>query len=223
LTGGLENEIQLSEDQFSQENEPLADALQSVDAVITTPSTAMLEAMLLNKPVALLNYHNCPDYVPAAWKISAPQHIEPVIAELLEVPAAKMMYQQTVLHDSLECESKATDRLLTLVQEMMHIGQQCRESGKTLEFPFRILTESKVPENEMNLAELYPLRRSLRVEDNTKLKVMVSHLERHIKKLNNASKNHSMCWWCKVERETKRIKKQAVKKWKSIRSDRKAG
>ena len=222
LTGGLEIDLQISDEQIG-DDEPLVDALKSVDAVITTPSTAVLEAMLLKKPVALLNYHNCPDYVPAAWRISAPQHIESVVTELIEIPEAKKIYQQTILHDALECESKATDRLVAIVQEMVDIGRQCRDSGKILEFPYRILKESRVPENEMNLAQLYPQRSNLKIDDISKLKVMISHLERHVHKLNKAGENHSLCWWCKVERETKRIKKQAEKKWKSFRSDRKAG
>ena len=62
----------------------LATLLEQVDAVITAPSTAMLEAMLLNLPVAALDYHNVPRYVPTAWTISAPEHIAGTLRELLD-------------------------------------------------------------------------------------------------------------------------------------------
>ena len=56
-----------------------AEILQSVDALITTPSTTMLEGMIKGIPVVLLDYTNSPHYVPAAWSITAPNHIEKVI------------------------------------------------------------------------------------------------------------------------------------------------
>jgi hypothetical protein len=46
--------------------------LASVDAVISTPSTAMLEGMLQGLPVAVLDFHNRPHYVPAANSVGVP-------------------------------------------------------------------------------------------------------------------------------------------------------
>ena len=71
--------------------------------VITTPSTAMLEAMLLGLPVAVLDYCNCPHYAQPAWRITAPEHIAPTLAEFVDPPEAKMLFQDTTLHDALEC------------------------------------------------------------------------------------------------------------------------
>ena len=86
VTGGLESEIGV--DNFLQDTtgQELAELLGRVDAMITTPSTSMLEGMLQTIPVAPLDYNNCPHYVPAAWRITAAAHLEQVVPELVRLP-----------------------------------------------------------------------------------------------------------------------------------------
>lgn len=96
----------------------LAEVVERSDAVITTPSTAILETMLLDRPVAALDYHNVPRYVPTAWTISARDHIAPVVAELLAPDARKMAFQSDCLHDSLECDGPAAPRVAALIERM---------------------------------------------------------------------------------------------------------
>jgi len=52
--------------------------------------------MRLGRPVAALDYHNVPRFVPTAWTISARHHIPQVVAELLNPPATKMAFQRDV-------------------------------------------------------------------------------------------------------------------------------
>jgi hypothetical protein len=97
----------------------LAAVIDRADAVITTPSTAMLEAMLLGRPVAALDYHNVPRFVPTAWTISAASHIEPVVTELLHPLATKKAFQHDCLADCLECDGPAAPRVATLIRKMI--------------------------------------------------------------------------------------------------------
>lgn len=93
----------------------LASLLGQVDAVITTPSTAMLEAMVLDRPVAALDYHNVPHFVPAAWTISAREHIAPTVRELILPPPSKMLFQRHCLVDELEMCGPAAPRVAALL------------------------------------------------------------------------------------------------------------
>ena len=126
------------------ESEELTAILERVDAVVTTPSTAMLEAMLLDRPVAALDYHNVPRFVPTAWTISAPEHVAPVVAELLSPPARKMAFQSECLRDALSCDGPAAPRVADLMRQM--IGRSA-ESAKAVPAAGR---------RSVALSELYP-------------------------------------------------------------------
>lgn len=138
----------------------LHDILATVDAVITTPSTAMLESMLSSQPVALLDYHNCPHYVPAAWGISCEGHIEQVLDELKAAPLARMIYQEFCLEDALACRTPALPRMAHLIDEMLRIRRECMEAGKPLSFPHRIVQDPAEqvawPSEAFDLKRLYP-------------------------------------------------------------------
>ncbi|HEY1108960.1 MAG TPA: class I SAM-dependent methyltransferase, partial [Opitutaceae bacterium] len=133
ITKGLEAEVGVQSAVTDLSGRELSEVLQRVDAVISTPSTSMLEAMLLGLPVAVLDYCNAPHYVPAAWRITAAEQIQPTIAELIAPPAPKMLFQEGTLHDALECATPAAPRLLRLADEMLRRGQKAREAGVPLE------------------------------------------------------------------------------------------
>jgi len=123
---------------------PLRELLPQCSAVIATPSTLILEAMLLDLPVAVLDYFNVPAYVPAAWHITAPQQMAATLDDLLQPPDARMRFQRVMLHDALECGSPSAPRMIELAKRMIAIGQECRVQGAQGEllFPARILPES---------------------------------------------------------------------------------
>jgi hypothetical protein len=141
ITQGLESEVGVDNSLRDTTGQDLAAALAQADAVVTTPSTAMLEGMLQGVPVALLDYNNCPHYVPAAWRITAGNHFEQVIPELVRPPEAKRHYQQHLLQDSLECSSPATPRMVTLIAEMDAIAKHAVATGAEMKFPPRLLRE----------------------------------------------------------------------------------
>jgi hypothetical protein len=158
LTAGLDQEIGVAGPISDLTGLELFDQLQNVDALITTPSTTIIEAMLIGIPVAVLDYCNTPPYLDAAWRITAARHTAKVIQELIAPPAAKMLYQESQLHDDLECSSPARPRMLRLVSEMMRIGAKAKASGVRLHFPEHILEVPGVPATLPRFApgKLYP-------------------------------------------------------------------
>lgn len=165
LTDGLDESIGLETadrniaDRNRRPREPLADVINRSDAVITTPSTLYLESILRQRPTAVLDFHNRPHYVPAAWTINAPIHFNWTLRELADPPGHKMLFQDSTLHDQLECDSSATDRMLQLIDAMVDCGRRSRAENRLLELPARILSDSrrgfsKVPAS-FDLRELY--------------------------------------------------------------------
>jgi chaperonin cofactor prefoldin len=151
LTDGLENEIGLEnlnrsqpENPYSDQTPiPIADAIELADAVITTPSTLYLESVMKRRPTAILDFNNSPAYVPSAWTINAPLHLNPVIKELENPPAAKMLFQRTVLEDQLEFDSPAETRMHFLIEAMVEAGTVARQTDSPIKLPFRILQDPK--------------------------------------------------------------------------------
>jgi hypothetical protein len=187
LTQNLDREIGVDNELTHPSANELAGMLQNVDAIITTPSTTMLEGMLHGLPVALLDYNNFPQYVPAAWTVTAPRHIDQVLPELLDAPSARMLYQDTVLHDALECRSPAAPRMIQLIEEMLRIAHDCRVQNKPIAFPRRILTDTHhghhLPEERFDMRALYPGHPVFAEMDRTILQVEVEHLKKELKML----------------------------------------
>lgn len=116
--------------------ENLHELLPRVDAVISTPSTLLLEAMLYRIPVAILDFTNSPQYVQAAWSITSSEHIEPVLKDLLRAPRERMMLQDNLLHDALYCRTPAGPRLTALIKSMIEAGgRRNAQASKTLLSP----------------------------------------------------------------------------------------
>lgn len=195
----------------------LAVVLEQIDAVITTPSTVMLEGMLQGVPVALLDYNNCPHYVPAAWEITAPQHVDQVVPELIQPPEAKLLYQNTILHDALECRTPATPRMVRLVEEMIRVGHECRSKGKPLEFPRRMLADEQaghhLPEECFDMQRLYPEHPVFANMDRVALQVEVGQLQVEVNRL-----RHELQWLRQQAAEPAQERLAQGPLWRNIRN-----
>lgn len=192
LTQGLERELGVTNQLNQLSGNELAEILNNVGAVVTTPSTTMLESMLHGLPTALLDYNNCPHYVPAAWTISAPRHMDHVLPELLDPPQARMLYQDTILHDALECRTPATPRMVRLVEEMLRIAKDCRAQNKPLAFPRRILIDHQdghhLPEERFDMKTLYPGHSAFAEMDRSVLQVELEILKKDVRTLHKILK-----------------------------------
>ncbi len=184
---GVENTVR---DVLSTE---LHDILAGVDAVITTPSTAILEAMLFGHPLALLDYHNRPHYVPTAWRINCKSHINQVIDHLKTAPLAWMLYQDYCLHDALSCRTPAMNRMVRLIEEMLRIRRDCLEQGKPIMYPHRILDlpdeHVSWPSKAFDLERLYPRHKVFCRRDMT---VMQAELEAALGTIDNLNNQNAI-------------------------------
>ncbi|MFN9183006.1 MAG: hypothetical protein ACK6DN_07950 [Planctomycetota bacterium] len=160
LTGGLERDLGLEKDSESVVRPPLSEAIDRADAVITTPSTLYLESVLKQRPTAILDFYNSPNFVSAAWTINAPRHFNAILSELANPPAAKMLFQETELHDQLACQSPATPRMIELTLALMRAREDSLRSGELLQLPRRMLADPlqgfAPVEPRFDLAQLFP-------------------------------------------------------------------
>jgi hypothetical protein len=165
---------------------PLREVLRSVDAVISTPSTAMLEAMACGIPTALLDYNNGPQYVPAAWSITSPEHVSATISELLDPPAPRLLCQEYFARDSLEFHEPAAARAARLISEMIRIRKAgvSAAPGRRVVFPSRILGGGGERDelDGISLRELYP-GHSVFCTDTARLQVEVAELRITVREL----------------------------------------
>lgn len=141
LTGGLDAKIGVENSLSDLGGSELHEAILSCDAFITTPSTSMLESMLHHKPTALLDYHQCPDYVPSAWKIQSAESIASVLEQLASPDASRLQFQNAALADALQIAEPATDRLVQLIQSMFTACNQQLPSDNSLEFDANLLPD----------------------------------------------------------------------------------
>jgi len=183
LTGELGREIGIDSAITRHSGPGLLDSLQAVDALISWPSTVMIDAMLLGLPVAVLDYCNLPHYVQPAWRITVGSQIAPTVTELMAPPPPKVLFQETMLHDSLECATPAAPRMIELAREMMRRGAEARAAGRPLDLSAPVLAGDGLPAfpplASARLTELYPGQISFRKTDLAAMQVETEHLRRY--------------------------------------------
>lgn len=135
------------------ESAELVDILSQSDAVVTTMSTAVIEAMLMGRPVAVLDYHNNPQFVPTAWTISCMGQIESVIQELLFPHTRRMHHQNCCLDDCLE-RGLAAPRVGSLIERMIDTART--KPGRSTTSSTLVPAEGVYPRSVPPLAEFYP-------------------------------------------------------------------
>lgn len=184
LTAGLDKAIGVKNQISDLTGSELVSAMEGCDAVISMPSTAMLESMLLRHPVALLDFHNCPTYVPAAWEIRDSESIGSVVSQLLNPCPRRMQFQNEVLSDALQIGEPATDRILELLRKMFDIMDQQMDSPTPFQFPSQLLGSTVSPKNQFVPHELYPELEALdpRLED-FEVRAQLAHARREINHL----------------------------------------
>ena len=155
LTRGLAAELEVDNQLDNLAGTDLHDQLEQVDAVITTPSTAVLEAMRMGLPVAQLDYHNCPHYVQTGWDIASADHITETLVQMADREPARMLFQRQQLADSLYLESNATERLTRLIELMLEFAKKQIAAGQALSFPANMLPRPKQQLADFDHASLY--------------------------------------------------------------------
>ena len=180
LTQGLAEKLGVPNSLTETTGGELSELLNKVDAVITTPSTAMLEAMLHGLPVATLDYHNVPCYVPPAWTIGKIGSIGPVVSQLQNPSANRLHFQLSVLRDELECVGSATERMVLLVQQMQKNAAECLRSNRPLSFPDQIVPLPLLRDAEFPADELFPQDAAFTEGNPQRLQAELAHARREI-------------------------------------------
>ena len=116
--------------------------------------------------------------------LNAPKHLNWILQELADPPPPKMLFQKTVLHDNLQCNSPAKPRMLELIQTMVECGEQARAAGHAIQLPQRIIPDpdrgfSRV-ESQFDTTQLYPDNPAFQ---NQELRQLQSELSQVIKRL----------------------------------------
>lgn len=182
-------------------SQELSQILCQVDAVVTTISTGMLEAMLLDRPVAALDYHNVPRFVPTAWTISSADHVKPVIMEILDPPANKMAFQRDCLHDCLTCDGPASPRVGELMLRMIALAREARQAGRPLSLPPNMTGAgflAGVRRNHYSLADLYPDQTIFAETDLEALQVRYARLSKEYERLKKQMETRRLGYWMAV-------------------------
>ena len=184
LTRGLENFLDVANSNNDLTGNELFEHLQSVDAVISTPSTGIVESMLAGKPTATLDYHNCPEYLSPAWRISAASQIDAVVNELQNPSDQKLFFQNMTLNQALYRESSATDRMVALIQKMQSdAAAQIATGNKTLRFAPQLLPLPLASSNVLDHRTLFPEDTAFAEQDHTALQALLSNARRRIGRL----------------------------------------
>jgi hypothetical protein len=171
----------------------LARLLGSVDAVISTMSTAVLEAMLLKRPVAALDYHNVPRFVATAWTIAAKEHIPAVVDELLQPAPRKLAFQQDVLHDALSCRTPAAPRVADLMVRMARHAADVRRGQAAWPLPAGLIGgRSAAAASPFSLADLYPGHPFFSDTQITSLQARLARLQRRNEQLEQAARRRGL-------------------------------
>ncbi len=182
LTRSMHERVGVQNQLHDLSGNELAAVLDSVDAVISTPSTAMVEAMLMRRPVAMLEYNRNPHYVPAAWHIGSQQDIAGVIEQLIDPPASKIQYQNSILIDTLMIaeQESASERMSELIRRMLATAADQLRTKQALDFPARILDPVAPFGGAFNHHEIYTGYAGFDTSDTTELQSREAHSRRQI-------------------------------------------
>jgi len=189
VTRGLSDVLGVVNELKDLETMELSGVLARVDAVVTTPSTALLEAMVARRPVAALDHFNVPRFVATAWTISADEHLDRVIPELLRPPAAKMLFQAECLRDNLHEDGPASARVSRLIEIMAAEGRAARAQKRAVRLGRDLMGNgtSAKPAPLPELSELYPGQAGFAEGDAAALRVRLLRLEKDYARLRGGS------------------------------------
>lgn len=200
--------------------ETLYEILPQMDAVISQPSTAALEAMLVGLPTAIVDYGNTPQYLGSAWRISACEHIKPVVEGLLGADAKYMVFQDEVLHNQLECLSPAKPRLIQLIERMVDYGRRARAENSELAYPVRILSpelNGHLPSSEhFQLQTLYPAISAFASEEVTALQIELANAYQELSMLRKELETRRVRYWFSIV--ARKLYRQLAARQKTLNS-----
>lgn len=156
LTSGLAEALGVENHLQELTGRELAEVLEQHDAVISTPSTAGLEAMLAGRPLAWLDYHRVPQMVPAAWTIGSAQDFPMVLEELARPTPRRLLWQEQLLVDHLYLGEPASERLERLIRRMLERLAAALEGAEPSDLRGPLLEPPQSLANQFEHSALFP-------------------------------------------------------------------
>ena len=166
---GVENSMK------EKESFELVELIKESDIVISAQSTVVLEAMLYNKPVAIIDYLNSPQFYNTAWFINHRDQISKCINDMLKVPPQKMLFQEFQLRDNLSLDSDPIEQCGQLIDSMVRY----KKSTNSTIFPTNMLRfNSPFPKIKTgnNLPLFYPNVLAFKYNDVSRLQFLYNRL-----------------------------------------------
>lgn len=173
--------------------------IESADAVITTPSTAAIESMMLSRPVAFLDYTNSPRFFPAVWQISAKSHLSTAVADLLNPGAAKMAYQNDILNDVLQNTEPSASRVFDLILKMVEEFRDQLRKRQSVALPPAMLDSTPIFVSYLPLlAALYPGHQIFSEANPTRLQSRLAAAVKENEMLKRRLRSRSLGYWMEL-------------------------
>ena len=182
VTHGLDEKLGVQNSLTELTGKDLRQVLENVDAVISTPSTALLEGMLNHLPVAMLEYNNCPHYVPTAWQITSKDQIAKILSELVSPNERKMELQKFYLRDNLQVEKPATEQMCKLITSLHSQATECIKNGQQIQFSPNIM-KYEGAFLDFDHQKMYPHQPAFQISDLNKLQIQFGDATRKIEQL----------------------------------------
>lgn len=120
----------------------LREMLEWSDALLSTPSTLMIEGMLLGKAVVSLDPHSVPEYLPTGWTIRSQSDFESTLHGLSPIDPLRMRFQHETLADAYATYGSSKERLFELIDKMIKLGREQRQTGIAADWQLPLLTAS---------------------------------------------------------------------------------
>lgn len=199
VTKGLDAKLNLIDNYPELKGRPLREVLSLCHAVVSTPSTVLVESMLTGRPTCVLDFANTPHYIPTAWTITSSSQIAPTLKALFHPERSRITLQDEILQNVTETSPSATERVSKLIEEMVRCGREARSAGSRLVFPARMLDLQlgghAIPSQHFDLEALYPNHPIYSKKDIDLLRLDLIHAQKEIDTLRKELGTRSIGYW----------------------------
>lgn len=156
-----------------KESTELLTQLNKCDAVISTVSTAMIETLLMGKPLAKLDYFNSPSMFPTVWSITHRDQIDQTVNSLLSTKQEQCFTQELFKYQVISHIGNASKMVADLMLKMI----EYKQTNPDKKLPSNMLQHASAFDNPSSLPQVYPDRQALIHQDIDWLKAKLVRLE----------------------------------------------
>jgi hypothetical protein len=173
ITKLLDKELNIETSFANKKTSEITAQIYESDIVISTTSTAIIEAMRCGKPVIKIDYFRNPELLATTWNINKYDDIEPVLQQIGNLTPQLCWHQNFLLSSHCVNSTNASERLGELI-----LGMISYKKANTSPLPKNMIS---CPEVQGYLfptpSSLYPQREVLKSNDMELLRNRLTRLE----------------------------------------------